>query len=149
VACALNSLSARLAVQNRTVEAGEMDLLRQLRETWTIAEDHETAAVMDGILADEIQHVRFANQWLHRFAHEPQAVMQMAAALNFAGGVMRALQPQPGERSLDNVELAAVDHAIEVNTEDRHRAGFTQAEIADLVRQGRSSDLKSQSHTES
>lgn len=39
VACALNTLPARLAVQNRTVEAGEMDLLRQLRETWSMAKE--------------------------------------------------------------------------------------------------------------
>src|SRR5438552_3167937 len=64
VACSLSSLACRLAVQNRTVEAGEMDLLQQLRHTWETAGDCEMASIMDGILADEIQHVRFANEWI-------------------------------------------------------------------------------------
>ena len=60
--------------------------------------------------------------------------MQMAAALNFAAGALRALQPKAGDRSLDGVDLPAEDHAISINIDDRRRAGFTQAEIADLIR---------------
>src|SRR5262249_25070143 len=63
-----DSLAARLALQNRTFEGGEMDLLRQLVERWKEVGDERTAEMLGGILADEIQHVRFANQWLKRMA---------------------------------------------------------------------------------
>src|SRR5215471_15190739 len=60
----LNSLPARLAVQNRTFEGGEMDLLRQQHGMWSAAEDPDTASLMDALLADEVEHVRYANRWL-------------------------------------------------------------------------------------
>jgi hypothetical protein len=44
------------------------------------------------------------------------------------------MQPKAGERSIDDVELAKVDHTIALNADDRQHAGFTQAEIADLLR---------------
>src|SRR5678815_2268928 len=66
----LNSMPARLAVQQRTFEGGEMDLLRQQVGMWSAANDFETAALMDALLADEVQHVRFANRWLKQAARE-------------------------------------------------------------------------------
>ena len=82
ITCMMDSLPARLALQNRTFEGGEMDLLRELVETWRQAGDDETAEVLDGILADEIQHVRFANQWLKRLAREqPRTLLKVAQAV--------------------------------------------------------------------
>ena len=57
ITCAVDSVWARLAIQNRTFEGGEIDLLRQLVKMWTDAGDATTAELLDGILADEIQHV--------------------------------------------------------------------------------------------
>ena len=66
----LDSLPARLAVQNRTFEGGEMDLLRQQEHMWSEVGDEDTAALMDALLADEVQHVRYANRWLKQMARE-------------------------------------------------------------------------------
>jgi uncharacterized ferritin-like protein (DUF455 family) len=134
VACALQTLTARLAVQNRTVEAGEMDLLQQLRETWTMAQEHETAAVMDGILADEIQHVRFANQWIkHETRRNPRVVLEVVAALAFVRTVTAAFTPVAGEQNRAEVEMAVLDRSsIAVNLEDRRLADFSEEDIAAL-----------------
>jgi uncharacterized ferritin-like protein (DUF455 family) len=130
----IDTLPGRLLVQHRLFEGGVIDSFRQVARGFRESGDERTAEIYEVILADEIQHVRFANQWLRRFAREPRAIMQMAAALNFAAGVLRQLSPRPGDRSVDEVELGAVDHAIAVNADDRLRAGFTAAEVADLVR---------------
>lgn len=58
VTCMADSIWARLAIQNRTFEGGEIDLLRRLTHVWTDAGDTKTAELIEGILADEIQHVR-------------------------------------------------------------------------------------------
>jgi len=130
----IDSLPGRLLVQHRLFEGGVLDSFRQVAEGFRHSGDPGTAEVYETILADEVQHVRFANQWLRHFSHEPRAVMQMAAALNFASNVFQALQPKEGDRSVDGVDLPREVHTIAVNTDDRVRAGFTPAEIADLLR---------------
>jgi len=82
VVAMLDSLPARLAVQHRTFEAGSLDVetaaVPMLRDM-----GHDAHAEMtDAIEADEIQHVRFANEWLKRLTDtEPRAVLQVAAAM--------------------------------------------------------------------
>jgi uncharacterized ferritin-like protein (DUF455 family) len=119
-----------------------MDSFRQVARGFRDAGDTRTAELFEAILADEIQHVRFANQFLREAARTPLVVMQMAKAMDFAVGTLKALHPRDGDVSLDGVELVAVDHSIAVNTEDRARAGFTKEEIADLVRQERSGEMQ-------
>jgi uncharacterized ferritin-like protein (DUF455 family) len=130
----IDTLPGRLLVQVRLFEGGVIDSFRQVARGFRASGDERTAEMFDVILADEIQHVRFANQWLRRFSHDPRAVMQMAAAMNFATGVLQAMSPRPGDRSIDDVVLVEVDHSIAINADDRLRAGFTAAEIADLAR---------------
>jgi uncharacterized ferritin-like protein (DUF455 family) len=130
----IDTLPGRLLVQHRLFEGGVIDSFRQVARGFRDSGDERTAEIYEVILADEIQHVRFANQWLRHFSREPRAVMQMAAALTFATGALRDLSPRPGDRSVDDVDLATVDHAIDINADDRARAGFTEAEIADLAR---------------
>ena len=46
------------------------------------AGDPETAALMDALLADEVQHVRYANRWLKQMAQEnPRTLLQVAAGI--------------------------------------------------------------------
>lgn len=133
----MDSLPARLALQNRTFEGGEMDLLRKLVEQWQRADDPRTAEIMDGILADEIQHVRFANQWLKRMAREnPRILLQVAGAIRFLERVTAALAPQPGEVNAAGVDLTSYRHMdVFANVEDRALAEFTPDEILELLRQ--------------
>lgn len=144
----IDTLPGRLLVQHRLFEGGVIDSFRQVGRGYRESGDERSAEIFETILADEIQHVRFANHWLREFSKNPRVVMQMAAALNFASGVLRALKPRDGDRSVDDVDLAAVDHAIAINADDRHRAGFTDAEIADLL-QIDESDARAHAHSES
>jgi uncharacterized ferritin-like protein (DUF455 family) len=133
----LDSLPARLAVQNRTFEGGEMDLLRQQVNMWTEAGDEHTAALMDALLADEVQHVRYANRWLKQMAREnPRTLLQVAAGIHLLRQVTAGLAPQPGEVNAVGVDLTAFTHGeVFTNVDDRRRADFTEQEIAELLRQ--------------
>lgn len=137
VTCMMDSLVARLALQNRTFEGGEMDLLRELSEMWRRAGDEQTAELLGGILADEIQHVRFANQWLKRLAREsPRSLLQVAQAIRFLQGVTAAFAPQAGDVNAAGVNLTGYTHIdVFANIEDRRRAEFTEEEIAEILRQ--------------
>jgi uncharacterized ferritin-like protein (DUF455 family) len=134
VACAIGTLVGRLAVQNRTVEAGEMDLLQQLRDTWQAAGAPTTAAVMDGILADEIQHVRFANQWVKsEIQRNPRLVMDVAKALSYVHAVTEAFTPVSDEKNRAGVLMSELNHSsFALNTDDRRLAGFGEADLAAL-----------------
>jgi len=133
----LDSLPARLAVQNRTFEAGEMDLLRQQERMWNEAGDPDTAALMDGLLADEVQHVRYANRWLREMARvNPRTLFQVAAGVQYLRQVTAALAPQLGELNAVGVDLTAFTHPdVMANVDDRRLADFSEKEIAALLRQ--------------
>jgi len=132
----LNSLPARLAVQNRTFEGGEMDLLRQQQNMWSLAGDPPTALLMDALLADEVHHVRYANRWLKQMAHEnPRTLLQVVAGVQLLQKITAALAPEPGEVNAVGVNLTEFTHAeVMTNVGDRRLAEFTEAEIADLLR---------------
>src|SRR5215831_4602645 len=132
----LDSLPARLAVQNRTFEGGEMDLLRQQHGMWTQAGDQRTAALMDALLADEVQHVRYANRWLKHMAREnPRTLLQVAVGVQLLQKITAALAPEPGEVNAVGVNLTEFTHVeVITNVDDRRLAEFTDAEIADLLR---------------
>jgi uncharacterized ferritin-like protein (DUF455 family) len=136
VVCLMDSLAARFALQNRTFEAGEMDLFRQLQGEWTKAGDPETAWVLDGILADEVQHVRYANRWLKEQARkDPRILLQVAQAIRYLKKVTGALAPQPGDKNAAGVDLSNWTHLdVFTNVEDRELAEFTREEIAELLR---------------
>src|SRR5262249_37748333 len=118
----LDSLPARLAVQHRTFEAGSLDIENQavpmLREM-----GHDGAAEMkDAVDADEIQHVRFANEWLRRLADaRPRAVLPRAAAMAWVR---------------KGVEATGLDPLKDIPTSDEARqlAGFTGAEVGEVAR---------------
>jgi hypothetical protein len=137
VTSAIDNLAGRLAAQNRTLEAGAMDVVGGLIRSLRRIGDEATAEVLDGILADEVQHVRYANRWIKTLAGEDRRVLlKVAMAVRFLAEVNARLQPK---RSTVN----AVGHRIEepearvpaVNVEDRRRAEFTDEEIHEILRQ--------------
>jgi len=144
----LDSMPARLAVQNRTFEGGEMDLLKQHRRMWSDAGDEVTASIMDALLADEVEHVRFANRWLKRMAEaNPRTLLQVATGVQCLRQVTAALAPAPGEVNAVGVNLTAFTHPdVMANVEDRRAAEFTEAEIAELLRQEGFGSLLSTQH---
>lgn len=133
----LDNLPGRLAVQNRTFEAGLIDILGSLRTRWREAGDGTTADMLETILADEVTHVRFANRWIKRLTEaDPRILLQVAMAVRFLGRVNAQLAPQPGD--VNAVGIAWTEErrqAPAVNVEDRRAAEFTDEEIAEVLRQ--------------
>jgi uncharacterized ferritin-like protein (DUF455 family) len=113
-----------------------MDLLRQQHGMWSVAGDGETAALMDALLADEVQHVRYANRWLKQMAREnPRVLLQVATGVQLLKKITEALAPEPGEVNAVGVNLTEFTHVeVMTNKDDRRLAEFTEQEIAELLR---------------
>lgn len=133
----IDNLPGRLAIENRTFEAGLIDILGQLRTTWRNAGDHRTADALEAILADEITHVRFANRWIRRLTEEqPRILLQVAAAIRFLRAVNAAVAPTPGERNAVGTELTG--NRVQppaVYVDGRIEAGFTEEEVMEVLKQ--------------
>jgi uncharacterized ferritin-like protein (DUF455 family) len=132
VSMMIDDLPGRLAVQNRTLEGGEMDLLRHLIKFWRDIGDEPTAEAMEAILADEVQHVRYANRWLRTLAREDaRSILDVARAMSFlktateAVGLWRA-----AASSESGVGGPARGLVASPSAEDRRLAEFTETEIA-------------------
>jgi uncharacterized ferritin-like protein (DUF455 family) len=137
ITCALDNLVGRLATQNRTLEAGAMDVVGGLIRNVRAAGDNRTADLLDGILVDEIQHVRFGNQWIKRMAEsDPRVLLKVAMAVRFLAHVNVTFQAAEGEVNPVGRVLEAVTERIPaVNVEDRRLAEFSDEEIHEILRQ--------------
>ncbi|MBW3564848.1 MAG: ferritin-like domain-containing protein [Acidobacteria bacterium] len=133
----LDHIAARLALQNRTLEAGQMDILGKITRAWREVGDDETARVLEGILADEIQHVRFANQWIRRMVEKDRRVLlAVANAMVTLRRANDALAPEPGEVNKVGVPVSNPNNkTLDVNITDRKIADFTDEEIEVVLRQ--------------
>lgn len=137
ITSAIDNLPGRLATQNRTFEAGAMDVVGGLIRNVRTAGDEETAYVLEGILADEVQHVRFANRWIKTMAsQDPRTLMKVAQAVRFLAAVNAEIQPREGESSLAGKRFDAPEQRVPaVNVEDRKLAEFTDDEVQNILRQ--------------
>lgn len=137
VTCAVENLPGRLATQNRTFEAGAMDVVGGLAQGVRDMGDAETAQILEGILADEIQHVRFANRWIRRFVEEDRRVLlKVASAVRFLAEVNAALQSAAGEVNAAGRAMADPSERVPaVNVLDRRHAEFSDEEIHEILRQ--------------
>jgi hypothetical protein len=137
VTCALDTLIGRLTTQNRTLEAGAMDVVGGLIGPVRAAGDEETARVLDGILADEVHHVRFANRWIKRMVEEERRnIFHVAAAARW---ISEANERIAGDQAVVNAvgrELQAPQDRIPaVDVEHRRLAEFSDEEIDVVLRQ--------------
>jgi uncharacterized ferritin-like protein (DUF455 family) len=115
VVCMFDTLSARLAVQNRIFEALSLDVFRESVDAWRGWGDPESAEVFEGVMVDEIRHAAFANEWLRRLsAGNPGAMLKTVAAMSRLKNMAQALTP-PGMK---------MDHDIPSNVEDKRHAGL-------------------------
>jgi uncharacterized ferritin-like protein (DUF455 family) len=137
ITCAIDNLPGRLATQNRTFEAGAMDVVAGLIANIREAGDTTTADVLDGILADEVQHVRFANRWIKKMASEDRRVlMKVAQAIRFLSEANMRLQAQQGQSSLGGKVYESPERRIPaVNIADRKLAEFTDEEVNEILKQ--------------
>jgi uncharacterized ferritin-like protein (DUF455 family) len=137
ITCAIDNLAGRLAAQNRTLEAGAIDIVGALTQAFRASGDEATASTLESINADELQHVRFANHWIRRLAAQDRRVlMKMASAIRFLAEANSKFQIKAGEVNAVGKVLEAPEARIPaVNVEDRRLAGFTDEEIHEILRQ--------------
>lgn len=103
----------RMALVPRVLEARGLDASPPIRAKFLRAGDHESAAVIDVILRDEIGHVAIGNRWF-RFLCERRGVSPAAAEADIRRE-HRAPAPRPP-----------------FNFEARRAAGFSADELAAL-----------------
>jgi uncharacterized ferritin-like protein (DUF455 family) len=117
-----------------------MDLLGGLRKIWRSIGDETTADVLEHILADEINHVRFANQWIRKMIQEDRRLLlKVAGAIRFLADTNAALAEGTGASS---TEASFDKHAkLGINIEDRRHADFSDDEINEILRQAGMSSL--------
>jgi uncharacterized ferritin-like protein (DUF455 family) len=85
IICQVPTLIGRLAVQNRTFEAEGIDAIGYGIDEAKAQGDDELAEFFDGQFADEIMHVRCANEFIHEMlAKDSKLAMKIAQALSFA-----------------------------------------------------------------
>jgi len=115
-----DSLAARLAIQNRSFEAGGLDAITasigQSRESG----DLELAELYEAQIADEISHVRFANEWIRKLSREdPRNLLRIGKAMQVASQAFVAVM---GREGTEGIHYPA-------DREGRLEAGFTPEEI--------------------
>jgi uncharacterized ferritin-like protein (DUF455 family) len=122
----IRTLIGRLAVQNRSFEAGGIDAVSAAIKAAAESGDSELAGLYEMQWADEIQHVRFANEWIRAEAGKsPRVILQMAAALHAAA---QAFHQVMGD------EAVKVDYGADLA--GRREAGFNEEEIRVAAEQG-------------
>lgn len=113
-------LMARLAIQNRSFEAGGLDAIEFGIGQARAGGQHELAEFYAAQLADEISHVRFANAWIRKaLKDEPRTLLRIGSALDAA---TRAFRVVMGREGTDGVEYPAAAQA-------RLEAGFSAEEV--------------------
>jgi len=129
------SLVGRLAIQNRSFEAGGIDAIAFGIDAARASGDHDIAQMYEAQLADEVNHVRFANEWIRRAIQENRrSLLEIGAALTAAS---RGFAEVMGKEATEGVTYP-------INTAGRLEAGFTPEEVrldAELqaVKEGESS----------
>jgi uncharacterized ferritin-like protein (DUF455 family) len=116
-----DTLIGRLTIQNRTFEAGGLDAVSWVADEVRASGDHALADFFDSQLADEILHVRFANEWVRRaIKSDPRQLLCVGATMKTTA---MAFGQVMGSGATDGVSYPADGKA-------RLEAGFTQDEIA-------------------
>jgi uncharacterized ferritin-like protein (DUF455 family) len=114
------TLVGRLAVQNRQFEAEGVDAVEPEIVSARQKGDTELADLFDAQLADEIGHVRFANEYISRLAKErPASVLDAGRAMDFASKLFLQVM---GQDVIDGVKYAT-------NEKGRLEAGFRPEEV--------------------
>jgi uncharacterized ferritin-like protein (DUF455 family) len=115
-----DSLVGRLAIQNRSFEAGGIDAISFGIEDARRQGDDELVALFEAQLADEILHVRFANEFIRAsIERDPRTLLRVGTALTVAAQAFR------GVMGTEGVEGAGYPVAAQA----RQESGFTPEEI--------------------
>jgi uncharacterized ferritin-like protein (DUF455 family) len=116
----IRSLVGRLAIQNRSFEAGGLDAIASGIEQARQEGDHELAELFEAQQADEIGHVRFANEFINAATQQsPRSVLDIGIALAQASKAFRQVM---GSEGTEGVNYPA-------DTAARREAGFSDNEV--------------------
>ncbi len=124
----IDSLVGRLAVQNRSFEAEGLDAVTHAIEEARSAGDLELMTVYQVQQADEVLHIRFANDFIRsEVQREPRTLLHMASALT------------QGERAFKQVFADGGMHVTKYGVAETERleAGFAPGEIRVAAEQSR------------
>jgi uncharacterized ferritin-like protein (DUF455 family) len=115
----IDSLAGRLAVQNRSFEAAGIDAIDLSLRTYDAERDPEFVALFEMQLADEMQHVRFGNEWVKRLVETggPRTTFEVARAC------AQATQAFAGVADGGSAMF------YPISTDARREAGFSDDEI--------------------
>ena len=121
----IGTLLGRLAVQNRSFEADGLDAATHALAEARAAGDLELASMYDMQQADEVLHIRFANEYIKmKIAEAPANAMQVARGLNQGATAFAQVFAQGG--------TFVDDYGVAV--EARLEAGFSSEEVDVAVR---------------
>jgi uncharacterized ferritin-like protein (DUF455 family) len=116
----LCDLLSRLVVQNRSFEAGGIDAVTFAIEEARKRGDQELVELFEMQQADEITHVRFANEYIRdTIRANPRAALQVARALTLASTAFLQVM---GKEGTANIEYL-------VDEKGRLEAGFEPGEV--------------------
>lgn len=116
----IDNLVGRLAVQNRSFEADGLDAATYALEEARQAGDEELAEMYDAQQADEVGHIRFANEYVQgMLTREPRVALQIARALTQGSRAFEQIFADGG------TDVAKYGVAAEARLE----AGFSAAEV--------------------
>ena len=128
ITTSIPTLVGRLAVQNRSFEAAGIDAIHAGIEEARRAGQEDLAELYDQQLADEIQHVRYANTWIATLTRRDgaRAIFEVVRAVAHANQAM---------------QIVAGDAVVQYPVVDdlRKEAGFSEPEIRsvqELVNRG-------------
>jgi uncharacterized ferritin-like protein (DUF455 family) len=122
----IDNLVGRLAVQNRSFEAEGVDAVEPEIAKAREKGDTDLADLFEAQLADEIGHVRFANEYIARVSKtDPINVMRVGRALNYASEAFFWVMGQE----------AIAGAAYSRNEAGRLEAGFSPEEVRLAVEQ--------------
>ena len=134
-----DSVLGRLTIQNRTFEAGGIDAVAWVAAQTRAAGDSGLAEFFDSQLADEIIHVRFANEWIRRTIRDhPRELLRMGTAMTMAA---KAFEQVMGKEATEGISYPT-------DRSGRLEAGFTEDEItlaAQLAARAQQQDASEQS----
>jgi uncharacterized ferritin-like protein (DUF455 family) len=114
----LKSLAGRLTVQNRSFEAAGIDAIKDGIESYGQAHQVDFVELFQAQLADEVQHVRYANEWVKKLVEHggPRVVFEIVRAVAQADEALKIV----AGNALTTYPVA---HDL------RREAGFTDEEI--------------------
>ena len=133
----LGDLLSRLVVQNRSFEAGGIDAVSFAIDEARKRGDQELVDLFEMQQADEITHVRFANEFIFEtIRKEPRAALRVATALTLASAAFMQVM---GREGIEKVEYL---------TDERGRleAGFGLEEVKAATTQAMKRRASYESH---